>query len=226
MFSRLHHSLGLPSGAVTTKWKEAMAFIPVPGVVEVTPVFRQDSQEAVNVLHVRPVGAITPAAMTAIASIYAVWWIAAIKPIAAPNLSLQEVRCRNLTTESAGGVSYTTGLPSAGTVGSGALPNAVTLAVKWSTGLVGRSFRGRTYHLGLSEIQVTDNTVEPVALAALLNAYDELREEYAAQDYPMVVVSRFTNNAPRVTGIATPITTVTINNIVDVQRRRLPGRGN
>lgn len=136
----------------------------------------------------------------------------------------------------AGGLSVigTTGLPTTGGNNTTGYPNNVTLAVKWGTGLAGRSFRGRTYHIGLVITQVdTNDNVVASELNAIVGAYDALRTalDNATLGVEMVVVSRYSGvdanhkPIPRVTGITTPISGVSADPVTDSQRRRLPGRG-
>lgn len=118
-----------------------------------------------------------------------------------------------------------TGLPLAGTGGSVQLPNNVTLCIKWTTENRGRSFRGRTYHVGLTESQVTDNEVVAVAMGQFTTAYGALLTDLATAGWPLVIASRYANNQPRITGVATLVTGFSIDPFIDSQRRRLPGRG-
>ena len=105
------------------------------------------------------------------------------------------------------------------------MPNATTIAVKKNTGRAGRSYRGRVYHVGLTEIQVQDNRITPTATAAINTAYSTLITRYTAINCEWVVASTQNNNVPRVVGVATPIVGVSVDPVIDSQRRRLPGRG-
>jgi hypothetical protein len=139
---------------------------------------------------------------------------------------IQRVVARDLTTEDGIGLEVSPGIADTGTLDSPELPNNVALAVKWTTGLVGRSRRGRTYHMGLTEIQVTGNTVDPSAVAALLDMYLDLKTAIeSVSGNVMVVLSRWSHNVLRDEGIGTPILNVSVDNTIDSQRRRLPGRG-
>lgn len=115
----------------------------------------------------------------------------------------------------------------AGSQNSPALPAQVSLAISFRTGLAGRSFRGRAYFVGLSEIAVAGNYVDEAVAAAIVSGFNTLRTTVLAPaDFTQVVVSRFTNGAPRPAGIATAVTTsFAVDNRVDTQRRRLPGEG-
>lgn len=211
-----------------------MAFIPVPETAEVRMQYTQANQKIENVFHVRRQGAWTQEDLTSLANIFGQWWISQMKVHVATAVTLRQVLATDISV--AGGLSVigTTGLPAVGSNNTTGFPNNVTWAVKWGTGLAGRSFRGRTYHIGLviTQVDVNDNVV-PAELAAIVGAYDALRTalDNATLGVEMVVVSRYSGvdanhkPIPRVTGITTPISGVSADPVTDSQRRRLPGRG-
>jgi len=204
-----------------------MAFIPVANTAQVRMQFLYDGQHCENVYHVENTGAWDVGGLQALGDGFIDWWDTELKAFAPDTVSLRQVVLRDLTTESGLAVERTTGLPLVGTNGSPALPNNVTVAVKWSTGLAGRSFRGRTYHIGMPENSTVGNTVSASPLLDLQAAYDALIGVPPAVDaaYSLVVVSLFHDNAPRVAGVTTPILDSSIEPTIDSQRRRLPGRG-
>jgi hypothetical protein len=80
--------------------------------------------------------------------------------------------------------------------------------------------------LGLTENDVAGNQLNSIVQAAFVAAYEELLDPAVITVGEWSVASRFTNNEPRTTGISAPVTAVqATDNIVDSQRRRLPGRG-
>jgi hypothetical protein len=102
------------------------------------------------------------------------------------------------------------------------------MAVSFRSALSGRSFRGRNYIPCLTNSQVTGNLIDVSWQGDIINAYAELLFGGGAlpAGWVWVVVSRFTNNLPRVTGIFSEVFSVLVTDtIVDSQRRRLPGRG-
>lgn len=154
------------------------------------------------------------------------YWNEAFKPLQPSDLSLIKIKVTDLTTQNSPGIEYTATLPIAGTGAGNPLPNSVTMAVKFSTGFRGRSFRGRNYVCGLFTSSVLGNQVVPTALSAWQSAYAGLMAVQGEGFNPIWgVVSRFTNKAPRTAGIFTEITGVSIDPNVDSQRRRLAGRG-
>lgn len=109
------------------------------------------------------------------------------------------------------------------------LPGNVALVVRASTGRGGRGSSGRIYQGGLTETQVSGNVVSASVAEAIGNAWNSLIVRLSETGpVPMVpvVYSRFQNNLPRTTALLRPIVSYGVpDNVVDSQRRRLPGRG-
>ncbi|HET8705930.1 MAG TPA: hypothetical protein VFM46_06470, partial [Pseudomonadales bacterium] len=147
-----------------------------------------------------------------------------LKGIVAQNVTLFEIVCKELVPDGVT-ILYTNDLPVSGTHFQPALPNSVTLAVHWGTGRIGRSTHGRTYFIGLCEDEVDGNIVNNAA--AIQTAYDTLRITFdnALLNTQFSIVSFVQANGWRRDPLVTPITGVSVDNVVDNQRRRLPGRG-
>jgi len=203
-----------------------MARIPTENVAEVTMTYLQDGQYLINKHAFVNTSGWDEGSLNNLGTAVREWWNTNIKEMCASTLSLQAIEVVDLTEGSGLGISVSTGLPISGTGTSPAMPNNVTLAIKKGTGLVGRSFRGRTYHPGLQEAQVTGNTVLSTVVDDLRDRYDLLREPLGALiPVNLCVLSEVENGDPRVTGICTPVTGIGVDPIIDSQRRRLPGRG-
>lgn len=113
-----------------------------------------------------------------------------------------------------------------GKTASPAMPANVTFCVKLGSNYAGRSRRGRTYWIGLSEAHITGNFVISVTVAGIQTTLQNLNIDLLTQGWRLVVLSRYEDGAERSTGLATPITSFTaIDSRVDTQRRRLPGIG-
>jgi len=114
-----------------------------------------------------------------------------------------------------------------GTVTEDPLSNNVALVISQGTASRGRSYRGRTYHCGIPETFAQDavsmfDANRIGALTGWINWWDAMA---AVDGSTHVVLSRYTGNAPRATGVMTPITTVSANGDFDSMRKRLAGRG-
>jgi hypothetical protein len=203
-----------------------MAFIPVPNAAQVHMSFLYDNQICENVFHVQGTAPLTVAQLTQVGNAFRDWWIGSIAGLVPQTLSLQRVEVIGLDAANSPGVVVSGGtLPAPGAHTQPQLPNNVTVAVRWLTAFRGRSFRGRTFHLGIAEDQVTGNTISGPLQSNLQSQYDNLPTTIGLAPFVLVVVSRFSNGQPRTQGISTAITSVSVDNVIDSQRRRLPGRG-
>lgn len=203
-----------------------MPFVPTPGGGEVHMIFTYGGQVCENVYHVKGLIALTVPQLQQIGEAFRDWWIGSFIGSVPQTLRLERVEVFGLDTETSPGVVISGGtLPATGTNTGAQLPNNVTVAIKWITALRGRSFRGRTYHLGLLEGQVEESNLAGGTAAFLSGSYDNIITDPNLQPFVLSVLSKFHNNAPRTQGIMTPITSVSVDPVVDSQRRRLPGRG-
>lgn len=114
-------------------------------------------------------------------------------------------------------------MDTAGAVVGNPLPNNVTLAVSLRTGMVGRSRRGRVYHVGLAEAMVSVNDVVAPYNATIPTAYFNLIGILNVLDMRLVVISYYEDGALRsVPLVSEVIDAILTDNTVDTQRRRLP----
>lgn len=204
-----------------------MAFIPVPNVAAIEIRQLEGLQQVENTLYFLHAGAITPAALQQLVQDMMDFWIANMIPVQSGYVQLLEVYGRSLDNVSGYEETVTPTSATFGAEGGDAMPNNVTICVSFRTGLTGRTSRGRNYWIGLAEGQVTSNLVNGSAIADILDAYTGMvGEEAVSAGWTWVVVSRYLNGSPRVSGSALTVTNVICtDNIVDSQRRRLPGRG-
>lgn len=202
-----------------------MPFVPIPNTVQVETVFTWDGQYCENVYHCQRDLGYDVSDMNNLLDVFRTWWDTHLKPIVPAVVSLSNLIATDQASQTGPRTEDQTGLPIAGTNNAAALPNNVTVAVRWTTEQRGRSYRGRTYHIGLTENHVTANALISTVQTSLITAYNQLIVDVTTAGWVLVVASRFSNNAPRVTGLATPITAATLDPTVDSQRRRLPGRG-
>lgn len=207
-----------------------MTFIPAPLTARVAMLFRQNGQRVENVYHVLYTATPTDADLGTACDVFKDWWDTNVKAGASEQLSLIEVDATNIEDEGGNTVILTEGLPIAGTNAGEPMPNNVTVAIKWTTGFGGRSKRGRTYHLGLVRTELQDNDpnlLEDTMVDALTDQYNQLIEDVATNTAGQLAVCSYRfNNAPRTSAVVTPILAASlVDNVVDSQRRRLPGRG-
>lgn len=211
-----------------------MAFIPVPNAVEARLIFSDDGQQAVNTLYFDAGGAPSIDDLLTLAEVLGTWWASQMAPLLCDTLTLNEVICSDLSIEA--GLQTSVGVSASGAVTSEAAPNNVAACISFRTGLRGRNFRGRNYIAGVPNSAIGINTLTTDFIGGAVAAYQQLLETGSAPLpglYTWSVVSRYSGvdpatgkPIPRTTGIFTHVNQVVFtDNVVDSQRRRLPGRG-
>ena len=204
-----------------------MPFVEITHVVLAELRYLWDGQKCENTLYFELDTPPDVTNMQALGDALADWWATQLKPQTSSAVTLNLIHLTDLTSDTGPAIDVTTGLPQSGSVASTAAPNNVSLAVKFSTALRGRSFRGRNYILGIIPSVLTENVVSDAFAAAIVAAYENLLDPATLPSgATWVVASRFHNNAPRLIGVTAPITAVSVTDkVVDSMRRRLPGRG-
>lgn len=203
-----------------------MAFIPAGDVVSVF--WEHTGPDEVilgNVMNFRNnVAAVSLANMAALGAELVAWYDVEMQPLKSAGYSLNRLRMRDLTQENSFQLDYTTTLPIVGTAVGNSLPSNVALSLKMSTGFAGRSQRGRLYHFGFTEDQVSGNYVDTAVAADILASYNQLITSLATPgNWELVVVSYQANGAPRVNAQVLGVQNFSLVDLrVDTQRRRLP----
>lgn len=204
-----------------------MPFQIVPNGIEIAMRYTLESQQVANVFHVHEDNASEPTALIDVAQDVEAWWRQNIRPMQHRQLTLNEIVTTYLGEEDGIQYALSPAEPRGGDHPGVAMPANVTLAISLRTGRRGRSYRGRLYHLGLTEDRVQASFVDPAHVVELVDAYDSLRIALGsvAGRY-LAVLSRWENGVIRPTGVLTEVASVTVTDgVVDSQRRRLPGRG-
>lgn len=199
-----------------------MAFIPVPNTVLVSLGFINQGKTGSNNIHFTQGAPWTLADMALLATEIENW-IAAF-PIANAHTSFSWQDYRIVDLETANSPVIEDSFPSVvtGIETSNPMPNNVAFVITMRTVQRGRSFRGRVYQSGLAEAHVLGNLVTTTYANAILNWWDNTITFATPADAALAVVSRYSNNAPRPSGIATPVISMDMNTRVDTQRRRMP----
>jgi len=203
----------------------ARPFIPVADVYKCEMRFTQYGQKIENVLYVHQHEPFTPVSMDGVGSILVLWYTTNMVPRVVSGLSLNEIKITDMSAVDAPTESFTTDLPVVGSYGDSGLPSNVTLAVKLCTQKRGRSFTGRQFICGIPDGSNDGNQITTAALGFFKAAYEALVTDLSTGGVDLSVVSFVHNKALRTEGIATPVTSITIDPNLDSQRRRLTGRG-
>ena len=206
-----------------------MAFVAVPETAQITMVYTGPNQNRmVNVYHfTRPTLGWDPDALGDLAEAMLAWENNTAKTQRSNQIVCIGAEARDLSVQDSFVVSVAAIPPIAGSLTTPVLPANVTLAISLRTPFAGRSFRGRTYWIGLSEGAVQGDFVQSGTAQGILAAVRALIEDVPQPlNAQLAVVSRYHNGAPRGVGIATPVTSaVLVDTRVDTQRRRLVGVG-
>jgi len=111
------------------------------------------------------------------------------------------------------------------TISGGAMPANVTFAIKFTTGAIGRSARGRMYIIGAvtSQLSGDTNAYSSTAIADWLAAIEATRVAASVVGWQHGVLSRFHDGAARALAVHRAVTGYSNTNVVmDSQRGRLP----
>lgn len=201
-----------------------MAFIPVPNTVRAVIEYVCHGQPCANIVHWTKAtpGTVTPADVQTVATNVLNWWVGSMAAHISTDVQIIQVVGTAIDVPSGAQFIAVPGTPHFGTAAGAAVPNNVSYAIKFTTGLSGRSYRGRFYVLGMLATTVTGNTISSASGAAFVTAVAALGTDATAVSFVHTVVSLVNGGAPRVTGVATPITTYSFTDlVVDTQRRRL-----
>lgn len=204
-----------------------MAFIPTPNGVKICLRMTKAGQQVCNVFHVKVATAPTMAELEVIAGIFISTWQTYLQNVTASDVSFDAVEATDISVAGGLGVEVTSGLPLVGTSIGGPMPNNVTVATKLTTGMTGRSHRGRSYDIGLTENNITADRQHITAglIAVFTDYFTNLISALAGNSTPLAVLSLFADKLPRAAGVLTNITNSSTNATLDSQRRRLPERG-
>lgn len=203
-----------------------MEYIPAPNCASVQMIFSVLGQRVENVYHVRNFSPYLTEDLLLLGNWFIGWWTGNFQEWTPPEVSLVMVVCTALDTQTSPSIEVTLGLPAVGEgIAYTVAPTNVTCSVRWTTGHRGRSYRGRTFHVGLAKEFITGNTINSTPIGYLQAGYGVLINEENLLPGGLVILSKYANKAPREEAVATPVTGVFVDNTVDSQRRRLPGRG-
>lgn len=204
-----------------------MAFIPAMNVAEVVLGGAVNGQDVFTVHNFLFPGSISPGDLFDLAVLVSQSWSDNLAPLLGNSYYLNFVRATDLTTSSAPAIEFFPSTNNVGEVLQNPMANNSAVVVSWQTALRGKSYRGRTYVGGLP-VTAAINSIEITTLfqtdlvAGMTSFIDDIE---VGAGVTQVIVSRQAGNAPRVTGVSTPVTTMSVNKALDSMRSRLEGRG-
>lgn len=203
-----------------------MAFIPFEDCIDTFLAFTgPDAVECGYSLCFKSRVPVAASVMNDLGAGIASWFDTTMQPLMTAGYTLTRVKMRDLTSENSFLVDWVGILPLTGTLAGNSLPSNTCWCLKKQTGFSGRSYRGRLYHMGLGEAQVSGNYLDAVYAADVEDAWNQLIAlmDGTADGFDLVVPSRVENGVPRTVGVATIVTAFVNTDIrIDTQRRRLP----
>lgn len=207
-----------------------MPFISAPNCAEAVIRFTlPNGNIAVNVLNFRRIDSTdyTLTTLTDLTNRLKTWHAALYDLCQSNQVSLTSIYARDLSNEFGAVVDVPVSPAQVGAVASPALPANVTLSISHRTGFAGRSYRGRSYVVGLSEGSVAGDFVGSSAANLAQTAFNGLRGgDFVLNGHEFVILSRYTDGAPRSEALPIAVTqSLYVDLRVDTQRRRLIGEG-
>lgn len=196
-------------------------------------IYLLNSQRVENVYHFTKGSPASAADLEALRVILVNWENNVAKPQRPNNTSLVLIELTALDSLSAPFLSSQTGLPIVGTMAGNGMVSFLSVAVRHTTGLTGRSRRGRSYWVGLGANHLLNNdSITSAAATSLTSVYTQLRTLAAAGGFTFVVnslysgvtvVNGYRRAVPRAAGVMTSITSSSCETGIDSQRhRKLP----
>jgi len=205
-----------------------MPFVPCPNIAKVTLTGDLSGELAINDLHFeRTAPPITGLDIADLATAIGEWWRDHMVPLLDDRYFFSQVKVVDLTSEA----SYQTviGYETSGGVSGGGAPNNVAFCISFKSGLAGRAGNGRNFLPGIPLQYLSGNLINPEPLGLLLAVYYPLLVTGTGvlpAGWKWVTLSRRVAGAARPAGVGFGVSAVVAtDNIVDSQRRRLPGRG-
>lgn len=201
-------------------------FSVMENTVKVELLFSLDGQKLENVFHVDVGHAPVLADVAIIGGAIVTWWNTHIKPITGGGISFNGIKFTNMESQDGFQVEYNTGLPLIGTRPTGkTAPNNVTVAIRLGTQYRGRNATGRIFHIGLDDEVLSGSHLIAGFDGTLKTKYEALISGLLAAGGVLVVASQWLAGVRRPVALLQPVTSVSVDNTTDSQRRRLPGRG-
>lgn len=198
-----------------------MPFHPVTNCIELVIEGTQFGEMRRNVLHAVTSGVVTDPDVDDAAAAVGAWLASSgVIHLFSPTVTFQGIKATDIS--AAGGYqTYFNMANQAGEATGNPLPGGVACCVSLHTAHGGRSGRGRIYHYGMTVpmLDTSDGSlIESTSLGAIHNGYNDLVSAFDAIGPKLAVASRKLQ-------IAYTVTSVTVDNKIDSQRRRLAGRG-
>jgi hypothetical protein len=202
-------------------------FIPAANTCKVALYFDTAGGKAMNILHFRRDAGWTESDLRTFHGLISAAWDTNMSPLQSNTIVLSRIVVTDIGAEDS--FEYDAVPPDDLTGGdtSPVMPNNVTVATKFTTGHAGRSFRGRVYFVGLTEINCVGDELTSGAQSGINDGWTDFFGELNDGDLEaeLVIVSYCHDGAWRSTATVTPVTGISTEITLDSMRTRLAGRG-
>jgi hypothetical protein len=200
-------------------WGETMAPPFNVDVVRVTIFGTRDTRQVLNTFHVSNTAGWNLSSMATLANDVVSWISTSYKTLVSTPITWYLVSVRLYNPSNPLAYDQSISPPIAATQAGPAEAGNVTATLSLRTGLAGRKYRGRLYVAAISENHVAQNDLLTSSYVILAGTVTQaLLTAMNVGTRAIAIFHKLTNTYTNVNGYA-------IENIVDSQRRRLPGRG-
>lgn len=203
-------------------------FIPVANTASLEFIYSNAAELNENVIHVQKGSPFSLSDLQALRGVANTWDGAYNCNLRTAGAYLIRIRTKALDNSSSATEDYYLPTPRNGVLGASAATGLnCAFCLKLATGLAGRSFRGRWYAGNLNGSQLFNaGHLYAASVSAFVAGLTALKTALDAAGYTWVITSFMSDGAWRAAGLNTAVTTiVAVDDAVDSQRRRLPGRG-
>jgi hypothetical protein len=201
-------------------------FIPFPNCAEAVIQGVMAGQDVLLTLGFQRLGGYDPETLSDLASTLAEWTTSTLLPKLVDDWTVLQIKVTDLSTDFAPVAFSSVGLPASGGVVGVPVTSNTAMVVSFKTANRGRSYRGRNYVPAIrADRNVDAGTYSTTDTSEIQSAYYAMQSATFATGDAHVVLSRYTGNAPRIEGVATPVLSYQAKQRVATQRRRVPGRG-
>jgi len=205
-----------------------MAFVAAPNIVQVEWRYLYEGQKCENRINIDNFSPPGVSDLNSLAVAAWNWWETVYSVFISDTVTLASVVTTDMGLQNGSQVTYAPDSTTTGQVLGTVLPNETSFCISLHSDSRGRSARGRWFVAGIVDAyRNTPNTVNAANAeswrAALQNYINTTIEGARAT----VIVSRFSNGAPRAGGpVYFPIAAAAVTDLIlDSQRRRKPGFG-
>jgi len=202
-------------------------FIPALNCARVRAIFDTPGGKAMNVLNFQKATPFDKDDLAALLNIFETSWEAQLSPLQSNLVEMTQVIATDINSEDSYEVDRAPLVDLTGGRTSPIMPDNVTVATKFGTGFSGRSHRGRTFHIGLTDDQCAGDTLVVGMADTIRDAWIDLigaiHDDDIAAD--LVIVSYCQDHNWLADAEVTTVSNISTDNTLDSMRSRLAGRG-